>query len=286
MPLHVYLTEHLESPGVSASAYLATATSPEPLDAQALAQHMHQLTPEPAARFWHRELAYPEIPGPPKAVLETVRQLYGNCSHCHLSSRRTRICFVKGNPEAACTFIGEGPGKTEDIQGVPFVGVSGRLQDAICEENGIDPIADISWINLVGCRPCKFRWSDDRPPTLVEKLACSERTLFLLRALRPRVSVCLGKEATGLFWDDPPDVWTWTTIQPPALGGDWMVVGYARHPSYLSRTLAAPGGARELHAARRFYGELRERLPGLTKLPVWPLPLQYLSEAGRVVTGM
>jgi DNA polymerase len=256
------------------------------LDPAALAHHLHQETPEPATRFWHHELTYPEVPADSAAAVRFVEERYTNCARCHLSNRRTRIAFVKGNPNAACGFLGEGPGRNEDIQGVPFVGRAGKLQDTICEEQSIDPIADIAWFNLVGCRPCKTRWSEDRPPTLVERIACSERTLGLLRAIRPRVLVCLGAEATAMFWDSPPNVWTWTTFQPAALQGDWLVVGYARHPAYLCRTIAAPGGAKELHAARRFYGELRERLPGLTKLPVWPMPLNYLSEAGRVVTGM
>lgn len=286
MGLHLYLTEHLGTPGVAESVFYGTTSSPAPLEPAVLGQHTKAVIPEPTTRFWHKELLYPEVSRDPVEAVAEVEARYANCAGCHLSNRRTRVSFIKGNPLAACAFFGEGPGRTEDAQGVPFVGESGRLEDKLCLEQGIDPLTDLCWFNLVGCRPCDTRWAPNRPPSCVERFACSERTLMLLRAIRPRVVVCLGAEPTSLFWDKPPDPWTWHTLYPPSLNGDWMAVGYARHPAYLLRTLPVQGGARELHASRRFLGELKKRLAGLDKLPLWPLPLQYLSEAGRVVTEM
>ena len=114
---------------------------------------------------------------------------------------------------------------------------------------------------------------------MVERVACSERTWMLLCAIRPSVVVCLGSEATGAFWVEPPPPWTWHTLD------DGVVVGHARHPAYLLRVLATPIGEREYEAARRFYAVLRERMPALRKLAAWPLPLLYLGEAGRVMVG-
>lgn len=285
MGLRVYLTEHLKEPGIAASAFYGTTSSPAPLTPAELGSASGQVIPEPCTRFWVKELTYPEVSRDSKLALEQAEAAYACCSGCHLSSRRTRVSFIKGNPYAAAAFLGEGPGVVEDNHGVPFVGPSGRLQDRLCLEQGIDPLVDMAWFNLVGCRPHDDRFAPDRAPNLVEKIACSERTLLLLRAIRPRVVVCLGAEPTSMFWDTPPPLWTWHTFYPPALGGDWMAVGYARHPAYLLRALPVEGGAAELHACRRFLGELRQRLTGLRKLSVWPMPLAYLAEAGRVVTG-
>lgn len=277
--LNLYVTSHYEVPGQPASVFYATTVSTRELTAQELAAQVAGKYPEPIQRWWHRGLHFPDVPADPRAALDAIQRYYANCDRCHLSERRTRVVFFRGDPDSAVALVGEGPGRTEDAHGLPFVGDSGRLQDKLLEGAGI-PSNVLAWLNLVGCRPCDNRFAPDRPPSIVEKAACAERTLMLLRALRPSVVVCLGQEATGLFFAEPPDPWTWTTTEAG------VVVGHARHPAYLLRRIGVQGGEAERVAALRFYGQLRERLPDLQKLPSWPLPINYLGEFadGRIGT--
>jgi DNA polymerase len=230
-------------------------------------------------------LDYPPVSQEPGAGIRQVEERYAGCERCHLSRDRTKIAFIKGNPYAAVACVGEGPGRDEDTQGVPFVGRSGKLQDALFEENGIRPLEDLVWMNLVGCRPCDNRHAPDRAPTLVEKAACSERTLMLLRALRPRVVLCLGEQATSMFFEEPPNPNTWATFTPPDEPRDAVLVGCVRHPAYLLRTIGMQNTYREYAAARLFYRGLREMLPGLQKVSAWRLGLRYLAEVVEPIIG-
>jgi DNA polymerase len=221
-------------------------------------------------------LEYQPAPGDPRSAVEHIASKYAACGRCHLAARRTQVCVLKGNPYSAVACIGEGPGRDEDARGIPFVGVAGRLQDELFREFGIEPYS-LAWMNLVGCRPCNDYWADNRAPSLPEMIACSDRTWMLLQAIRPRVVVCLGKEATSIFWDEPPDPWTWHRVAPPDAPEDWVMVGHARHPAWLSRVIGMPSNYKEYAAARTFYGLLREQIASLTKVSAWRLGLRYLS---------
>ncbi len=274
-----YVTEHFQTPGQPESAFLCTTIAGRDLSPAELKEVTLARVPEPPLRFWRHTLTYPSMPPDPAVGIEQVVAAYKDCARCHLSERRNRVAFHRGDPGSPVVFVGEGPGQQEDTNGVPFTGPAGRLQNALISGVGIEP-SSIGWMNLVGCRPCNGRFKPDRPPTTVEQAACSERTLMLLRALRPSVVVCLGKEACGMFWDEAPHPWTWHMMP----GG--LVVGHGRHPSYLLRRVMAPGGEAERIAGLRFYAALKERMPQLRKLPGWPVPLHYLGETvGRVLVG-
>jgi DNA polymerase len=277
--LHTFVTEHYAQPGVPESSYYMTTVTTDPITPERLAAAVAEKCTDPAQRFWYHGLTFPDMPADPGMALASLDEAYRECGRCHLSNRRTKVVNFRGNCMSPVLLWGEGPGKTEDSRGIPFCGASGRLQDKLLEGAGIPPDS-LSWGNLVGCRPCNNRFSPDRVPNLVEKAACSERALMLLRALRPSVVVCLGQEPCTMFWDDAPPPWTWHSFE----GG--LVVGHARHPAYLLRRVTVQGGEAERVAALRFYGELRDRLPHLKKLPAWPLPIRYLGEVvGKILVG-
>lgn len=277
--LNLYVTSHFEVPNQPASVSYSTTVTTRELTPQELAVQVAGRRPEPIQRYWHKGLYFPEVSTDPREALKQVWDRYRQCAGCHLSERRTKVVIFKGNPDSACVMMGEGPGRTEDAHGLPFVGASGKLQDKILEPAGIPPLS-LAWINLVGCRPCDDRFADDRPPNIIEKAACAERTWMLLRGLRPSVVVCLGQEATHMFFDKPPPPWTWVTTP------QGIVVGHARHPAYLARRIGVQGGEAERVAAMRFYTELAKRLPALQKVPTWPLPVNFLGEFadGRIGT--
>ena len=88
------------------------------------------------------------IPGhehqkPREVSLDEIRAVMGNCQLCPLGSTRTNLVFGVGNPRARVMFVGEGPGRNEDLRGEPFVGAAGHKLDALLAEQSPD---DLLWI--------------------------------------------------------------------------------------------------------------------------------------------
>jgi len=97
------------------------------------------------------------IPGhehqsPGEVSLEEIRNLMGNCQLCPLGQTRTNIVFGVGNPHARVMFVGEGPGRNEDLQGEPFVGAAGKKLDSLLSVAGLTR-EEIYIANVVKCRP-------------------------------------------------------------------------------------------------------------------------------------
>ncbi len=99
-------------------------------------------------------------------TLEEVEARSVGCQNCELAGGRTNVVFGAGNPNARLMFIGEAPGRDEDIQGVPFVGRSGQLLNKILEAAGIER-DDVYIANIIKCRP-----PNNRTPLTNEIEAC------------------------------------------------------------------------------------------------------------------
>lgn len=111
-----------------------------------------------------------------------------DCKRCGLWKGRTQIVMPCGNPVSEIVFVGEAPGESEDLQGVPFVGKSGKILDRMMAEEGFDR-SRIMITNTVKCRP-----PGNRDPTDEEMAACRP---FLQSELKHcRLVVCLGKSAS------------------------------------------------------------------------------------------
>jgi DNA polymerase len=265
------------APPDGAPVLASSVVGPAPLDVTAAHALALRTTSYPPATGINRAyLDYPTLGPDSLDGVKRVMAAYQSCARCHLSSSRMRVVHCRGNPAAVLAFLGEGPGKDENDIGEPFVGRSGKLQDEITRAASIDPVTQVFWMNVLGCR-AGARWGDDRPPTFPELAACSERTYLMLQAVRPRIVVCLGKVATRYFFDEPPPVWSFTRFAPPDAPQDWVMVGYAHHPAYLVRVIAAPSMYKEYAAQRTFYSTLAQRMVGLTKVERWHFPPRYLS---------
>lgn len=118
--------------------------------------------------------------------LGEIRAELGECERCKLNSTRKTIVFGEGNPKAELVFVGEGPGKDEDEQGRPFVGKAGKLLDKIINAMGMKR-EDVYICNVVKCRP-----PDNRNPEPDEIARCEPFLVKQLKAVSPRVVVCLG----------------------------------------------------------------------------------------------
>ena len=118
------------------------------------------------------------------------------CTRCALSRHRTQVVFGVGDPEAELMFIGEGPGREEDLAGEPFVGRSGKLLDQLMvQELGIDRTRCYI-ANVVKCRP-----PENRDPLPAEIQACQPYLWAQLDLIRPTVVVTLGNFAMRLLLD-------------------------------------------------------------------------------------
>lgn len=115
------------------------------------------------------------------------------CHLCRLVESRTHAVPGEGDPQAAVLFVGEAPGKSEDAEGRPFVGMAGRYLDRL--------LADIGWsrdqvyiTNVVKCRP-----PDNRDPRRDEIDACRPYLQRQIELIQPRLIVTLGRHALEWF---------------------------------------------------------------------------------------
>lgn len=114
-----------------------------------------------------------------------------DCMRCPLGATRTQVVFGRGDPSADLVFVGEAPGAEEDVQGLPFVGRSGKLLDKlVLEEIGLER-DEFYVMNTLMCRP-----PSNRDPLPVELDACRPWFDAKLDSLQPKVIVTLGNFAT------------------------------------------------------------------------------------------
>ena len=120
---------------------------------------------------------------------EALKQQCLACQGCALAQTRTNVVFGDGATDAEILLIGEGPGQSEDEQGVPFVGRAGQLLDDMLEIIGLDR-TKVYIANIVKCRP-----PQNRDPLAVEQEACIGHLRRQTALLRPKIIVCLGRIA-------------------------------------------------------------------------------------------
>ena len=120
---------------------------------------------------------------------EELKENCLNCRKCSLCEARSNVVFGVGNPCAKVMFIGEGPGRNEDLQGEPFVGAAGKFLDEMLTI--IDLGRHNCYItNIIKCRPPK-----NRDPMQTEQDACIDFLRAQTKLLKPKIIVCLGRIA-------------------------------------------------------------------------------------------
>jgi uracil-DNA glycosylase len=120
------------------------------------------------------------------ATLEELQAMLERFEGCALRTTATQLVFADGNPKARVMFVGEAPGRDEDIEGLPFVGRSGKLLDRMMAAIGLDRRS--AYIaNVVPWRP-----PGNRTPTPQESAVCLPFTLRQIELADPDILVCLG----------------------------------------------------------------------------------------------
>lgn len=118
--------------------------------------------------------------------LRKLREEIGDCKRCRLHQGRTSLVFGTGSPTAEIVFVGEAPGREEDIQGEPFVGEAGELLTKIIEAMGLRR-QDVYITNVVKCRP-----PSNRNPETDEIETCEPFLIRQLEIIKPKIICALG----------------------------------------------------------------------------------------------
>jgi DNA polymerase len=125
------------------------------------------------------------------ATLDDLRAILERFEGCALRMTAKRLVFADGNPAARLMFVGEAPGRDEDIEGLPFVGRSGKLLDLMLKAIGLDR-TQVYIANIVPWRP-----PGNRDPALHETAICLPFIQRQIELVDPQILVCLGKPSTA-----------------------------------------------------------------------------------------
>jgi len=124
------------------------------------------------------------------ASLEELRAILDRFEGCALRVTATQLVFAAGNPRARVMFVGEAPGRDEDIEGLPFVGRSGKLLDRMMAAIGLDR-SKAYIANVIPWRP-----PGNRTPTPQETQICLPFIQRQIELVNPDVLVTLGNPST------------------------------------------------------------------------------------------
>lgn len=161
--------------------------------------------------------------------LEKYRAEIENCTKCPLHKTRTKFVFGTGSATADIMFVGEAPGRDEDLQGVPFVGRAGQLLNRIFERVNLRR-ETVYIANILKSRP-----PNNRDPLPAEVAACIPYLHRQIELIRPKILVALGRVAAQNLLNNNASlgsmrgkVWEYRGIP--------LIVTF--HPAYILRNMA------------------------------------------------
>jgi DNA polymerase len=180
----------LSDPAAAPAVTVAGASEPAPLKPvrpppSAVPAPRGEATPAPEAAIASAREAARKAPS-----LEVLRALLEKFDGCALKHTATRLVFADGNPQARIMFVGEAPGRDEDIEGLPFVGRSGKLLDRMIAAIGLDR-SKAYIANVIPWRP-----PGNRTPTPQETQICLPFIQRQIELVNPDVLVTLGNPST------------------------------------------------------------------------------------------
>jgi DNA polymerase len=129
------------------------------------------------------------------ASLDELRAILDRFDGCALKATATRLVFADGNPQARVMFVGEAPGRDEDLEGLPFIGRSGKLLDLMMGAIGLDRTKAYV-ANIIPWRP-----PGNRDPSSQETAICLPFIRRQIELADPDVLVCLGKPSAVTLLD-------------------------------------------------------------------------------------
>jgi len=168
-------------------------------------------------------------PGQDKGLaLESLEAEVAGCKLCGLCEGRTNTVFGVGDPGARLLFVGEGPGRDEDLAGEPFVGKAGQLlNDIINKGMGLER-EQVYIANIVKCRP-----PENRNPAVEEIAACMPYLRRQIEIIQPEVICALGGVAAKALLSSESGV---GSLRGEFHDYDGIPVRVTYHPAYLLRS--------------------------------------------------
>ena len=163
-------------------------------------------------------------------LLGELERLALVCEKCRLAKTRTQVVYGVGSPKADLMFIGEAPGRDEDIQGQPFVGRAGQLLTDIIKAMKLTR-DDVYIANVIKCRP-----PENRNPEPDELEACRPWLRRQIEIIQPKVIVTLGRFALQSLTEKGYAI---SSVRGQWLDYDGIRVMPTYHPAYLLRNPAA-----------------------------------------------
>ena len=124
-----------------------------------------------------------------------IAKLVEQCKGCNLNKVRKKPVVGEGSLDAKVLFIGEAPGRNEDLQGRPFVGRAGEILDELLDSRGIKR-KEVFIANILKCRP-----PDNRNPLQSEIESCGKYLDRQIEIIKPKVIVTLGNFASSYIFE-------------------------------------------------------------------------------------
>jgi len=127
--------------------------------------------------------------------MDELFQMIHTCTKCPLGFSRTKFVFGTGSSHADIMFIGEAPGRDEDLSGIPFVGRAGQLLDRMLTAIALKR-EDVYIANILKCRP-----PENRDPLPEESDSCLPHLAEQIRLIGPKFICSLGRIAAQILLD-------------------------------------------------------------------------------------
>lgn len=185
-------------------------------------------------------------------TFEEINKCIEECKKCSLYKTRTKAVPGYGNVKSRILFIGEAPGRDEDLSGMPFVGRSGQLLDKLLKSIGADKNKDVFIANILKCRP-----PQNRDPSPREQESCIEFLRAQYKLLNPKIVICLGRIAAQRIikpnFSITREHGTWTVKK-----GTYFTATF--HPSALLRN------PNNMKAAYEDFNEIRKKVMELKNM--------------------
>jgi uracil-DNA glycosylase len=167
---------------------------------------------------------------PDNLAFDELAAIASVCTRCKLAATRTMVVWGTGNPNADLMFVGEAPGRDEDLSGKPFVGRAGQLLTDIITAMKLSR-DDVYIANVIKCRP-----PENRNPEPDELAACRPYIRKQIEMIKPRVIVTLGRFALQSTLE--------RDVAISGARGEWFDFNGIRlmptyHPAYLLRNPSA-----------------------------------------------
>lgn len=242
----------------------AAAEAPKPVDSSNArqAQPVMPATPSVAPLVAQDEVAAgARAMAEAAADLPALREALAAFDGCSLKTTATNLVFGTGQTPADVMLIGEAPGRDEDREGVPFVGVSGQLLDVMLGHVNLSREENVYITNILPWRP-----PGNRPPTDAEIAACLPFLARHIALVAPRILIFLGGTAAKTLLGRSEGITRlrgqWYDYTAPALESAGLAPIPAMatlHPAYLLRQPA------QKRAAWKDLLSVRQRLDTLTK---------------------